>query len=397
VRNEPRIAQRFSIMKRVALALVLVACSKPSSPSTSGATPPTPPSLAPSASPPDARTTTATPTTTCDWKWGFKGTVAGQPAFLRLVQRDGAISGRYFYEKIGQDIALHGTIAGSSDVELTEGDPNKSTGRFKGSCEPGGAFTGTWSNDKGAQPFRFEPVPARDTPIVASKKMHVARKVKHVGSFGMKECTYDETAFELFGARTPEAETAINGRDANDVSPHVLSKDTYGDVTACESGVTAEFGRTVTKTWNDLVDVQQVGTFNYDGAAHPGNAVDYSHVTFDLRTGKAIGQKDVLAKIPTSLVESCKQWYAKAHASEWDGIDIDADGSTFVLVPDGIQIFGTSYGHAAAVLTGRGPVLTWGALLRENALRADSPVKRAWEGKGPNGAADAKKDCEKDE
>jgi hypothetical protein len=211
----------------------------------------------------------------------------------------------------------------------------------------------------------------------------------------MTECTYDDTAFELFGARTPEAETQINRREPNDLTSHVLSKDTYNDVVTCDTGVTAEFGRGVSKTWNDFVNVQQSGTFNYDGAAHPGNFVDYSNVTFDLRTGKAVGQKDVFTKLPTALIERCKAWWSKD--GDYGGAEIEADGSTFVLVPDGIQIFGTSYGHAMAVLTGRGPILTWGALLREGVLRADSPVKRAWEGKAPNGAADPNKDCEKDD
>jgi hypothetical protein len=211
----------------------------------------------------------------------------------------------------------------------------------------------------------------------------------------MKECTYDDAAFELFGVRTPEAEANINGRDATDVTARPLSQDTYGDVITCESGVTAQFERVVTKTWNDFTNVQQGGTFMYDGAAHPGNFVDYSHVTWDLRTGKPIGEKDVFTKIPESLIDRCRDWYPKE--AGWEGAELELSGHTFVLVPHGIQVFGTSYGHAMGVLTGRGPVLTWGALLREGALRTDSPAKRAWQDAKRNGAPDPAIDCEKDD
>jgi hypothetical protein len=51
-------------------------------------------------------------------------------------------------------------------------------------------------------------------------------------------------------------------------------------------------------------------------------------------------------------------------------------------------VWSSAYPHVAGVLIGEGPVLTWGALLKSGALRADSPARSAWEGIAPAGPSD---------
>lgn len=363
----------------LAVVLALGGCSRAEPP---GGSVPAPsaasvPLVAPSAASAVADASTPVTHAACDLARGFHGSVAGQEAFLRLVQKDGALSGRYFYAKVGVDIALHGAVGTDGAISLVEGDASKPTGRFKGGCDAHGAFSGEWSDDKKQHDFRFEPVLARDPPLVAAKRFGTARKVKTLGPFGMTTCEYDQTTFELFGAGTPEAERALNEIDATSLRPRILSPDSYSDASVCETGLTASFGRSAEPIGGGLVNVGSVGTYLYDGAAHPGNAVDFSYATHYLATGKRVTEKDLFVKFPAALVRRCLDWYQTVDGGYELGAD--ADGHTFAIMPEGIHVFGTSYPHAAAVLTGRGPILTWSALRREGVLRPDSPARRAWE------------------
>lgn len=321
----------------------------------------------------------------CDFSPGWHGTVAGQDVYLRLREdpKDHALSGRYFYARTGLDIPLAGHVDGHGEVDLVEGDAAHSTGRFTGRCLDG-VVSGTWSNGKTAQPFKLEPVSARENPLVATKRLKLVRPAKTVGTFGMKECVYEQAVFELFGLKNPAAEARINQQDVRALTSRIVSKDAYEDAKKCESGMTATFGVTVVATFRGFVTVETSGSTGYDGAAHPGNFVDYARTTWNLETGKPLGEKDLFARFPKALVERCVQAYGDAPK----GNAIMADGHTFDVSARGIHIYGADYPHAASILTGQGPTLTWGALLREGALLRDSPAQRLWAGIAPAKAGD---------
>ncbi len=335
----------------------------------------------------------------CDLRWGFHGKVAGQEAYLRVV-RDAsggdAVVGRYFYAKHGLDLGLRGTLASSLELDLVEGDAKAPSGRFKGKCDPTtGALDGTWNGGKDDVPFHFDRIDARDKPLVATKRLALARKAKKKpapgGPPGADVCEYAQKRFELFGAGTPEAEQALNQQDARTLKARVLSKDLYGQTETCEEGLSATFSEGIVAIFHGLATIEASGTFMVSGAAHPANAVDYARRTFDLTTGRAVEEKDLFAKFPKELVERCVAAYAKAN--DMDDFATQITGHSFDLTAAGLHVFGTDYPHVAAALTGAGPTITWGALLRDHALRADSPVKRAWDGVAPSSAPAGPGDC----
>lgn len=323
----------------------------------------------------------------CDLRWGFHGKVAGQDAYLRLARDGEGVSGRYFYARHGVDLALRGTLSPALALELTEGDAKAEAGHFKGTCDPRtGALTGTWSNGKKDEPFSFEPVAARDKPLVAAKRLKITRKAKaKTKGAGFDTCEYDQTRFELFGAGTPEIEAVLNEQDARTLTPKVLSKEIYDQVDKCEEGIAASYSAGVVATFHGLVTIESSGTYMASGAAHPANAVDFSRVTYDLTTGRPVTEKDLFAALPKDLIARCAKAFAKA--SEVEEAEAQITGREFDVRANGVHFFGNGYPHVLAALTGAGPTVTWEALLREGALRADSPVKRAWEGKAKAGAA----------
>jgi hypothetical protein len=67
----------------------------------------------------------------------FRGTMgaAGKTAIQMRLRREGdMLTGSYFYESVGKDLALRGTITAAGDFTLREFDPSGAqTGLFKGS------------------------------------------------------------------------------------------------------------------------------------------------------------------------------------------------------------------------------------------------------------------------
>jgi hypothetical protein len=290
-----------------------------------------------------------------------------------------AIKGRYFYAKFGVDIPLEGTLDAENHVELTEGDPKKSSGHFKGTCDLAtGALSGTWTGTKPAHlPFKLEPVKPRPVPLVATKKLSATVKAKTLGPGNIKECRDKQEVVEIFGAGTPEAEDRIN-KGAGRAAPCAPS-----DREDCDTGGWCEYGEGVTETFRGLVTISRGGGAYTDGAAHPQNFLGFDLTTFDLATGSRVADSDLWATAPEGLIKRCNA----AFFGEPDGGEVDEflasmrpDGRMLNLTERGVHIYGAGFPHFAGALTGQGPTLPWGVLLREGALRADSPVKRAWEG-----------------
>lgn len=331
----------------------------------------------------------------CDLRWGFHGKVAGQDAYLRLVRDGDAIVGRYFYAKHGVDLPLRGALGAALELELTEGDAKAPTGRFTGRCDPKtGALDGTWSNGKKDDPFHFDRVASREKPLVATKRRTLSRKAKTKtkGPPAGNLCEYEQLRFELFGAGTPEAELALNEQDAKTLLPKLLSKEIFDQADKCEEGIRASFSAGVVATFRGFVTVESSGTYMAAGAAHPANAVDFSRVTYDLGDGRAMGEKELFAAVPKALLARCVAAYVKA--LEIEDLDPQITGRDFDLRPAGVHFFGKDYPHVIAALTGAGPTVRWEALLRDHALRADSPAKRAWDGVKPAaGVATDATDC----
>jgi hypothetical protein len=308
--------------------------------------------------------------------------VDGKEVFLRLERTGGALAGRYLYAKLGHDLALAGTIDGAGRLDLVEGDADKPTGHFAGTCA-GGVLDGTWSNAGRKAPFHLEAVTARATPLVANRRLTVTQKSKSPGGAAIKECRYDQTIAEIYGAGTPEAELAIN-RQPVAVVPFLVGRSAYDAVRACETGVDWSHELRVAATFRGFLTTEGSGASVWEGAAHPNNAEGFHRETWVLATGHEVTEADVFASFPEALLKRCAALVVAKVAGTTDPwLEIFTAQRSIDLTPDGVRVWSAAFPHAAAALIGEGPVLTWGALVRAGALRADSPARAAWEGIAP--------------
>jgi hypothetical protein len=311
--------------------------------------------------------------------------------FARLGVDGARLHGRYFYEQVGVDIALDGSVTPAGAVHLVEGNPRAPTGVFDGTCRPSGAIDGTWNDGSKSGLFALEPVPGGDVPVVATHHFSLRRSPKTIGPMGMKACTYSESWIELFGVHDAAAERAVNGQGLEVRRGPVLSPEQASDAQECEMGEDWGYGRSVKGSFAELVTILSGGGGVSDGAAHPTNFAGFSLRTYDLRTGKVVDKKAVFARDPAPLVLSC---VLKSQATP----DLTAEFWTpqfeepaFNLTERGVHFFSEDYPHFAAAFTGAGPVVGYDVLLRDGYLRADSPVRRAWASVAP--APRAKEVC----
>jgi hypothetical protein len=341
---------------------------------------------APSATSPPAPSSSAPslPTVPCWTANGYRGEVVGQPVFARVALTGKQLRGRYFYERVGTDIGLHGTLSEAGDFSLSEGP----SGRFEGRCEePTGVLSGVWS--KGAKgpaagSFRLVPIVPGDgpvTPVVAQKEF---KKTVKGGApdddAGTWECSYKETRIELFGLRDPKVERAMNSQGLEPLFGPVLDASDFKDVEGCEQGLQIEMSRDIGKSFRDFVTITTSGWSMMQGAAHPNNAIGFTRSTWDLRTARPVLPKDVLARDISDKLVACVG-KEQTDAPPYNGWGTLSDN--LALTETGVHFFATGFPPYVASFTGMGPTIPYAVLLREGYLRKDSPVKRAWESVTP--------------
>jgi hypothetical protein len=344
------------------LGVSLVAASSP--PTTETPAPPSPPEPV-----------------ACPIAAGYRGRVLGLPVFARLAREGASLSGRYFYEHKGIDLGLQGSLSDDGTLHLVEGDAAAPTGRFAGRCEPvTGAFAGTWLGARSRGEFRWAPIPAGETPVVAVKRFAVARPARSRGAdLRITECSYSESHLELFGLRDDRVERALNRQGVEPLLGPVVDPALARAVQSCTDGFVAERGEHLVGTFRELATIEGDGWID-GGGAHPSE-LDLRRFTVDLRTGRRVVASDVLVpgRDPLGRVADCA-----AKATAFDA-SMDADEwrnhlglSQIDLAEDGVHFFVDGFPHVMAVLSGQGPVIGYDVLLRDGYLRRDSPVKRAW-------------------
>jgi hypothetical protein len=247
---------------------------------------------------------------------------------------------------------------------------------------------GTWSDAGQTAPFHLEAVAAHPTPLVATRKLSVTHKPKK-GDPGSKECKYEQSIAEIYGAGTPEAELAINQQPV-DVVPFLVARSEHDAVRTCEEGLEASYDLSVIATFRGLLTTEGGGSVALEGAAHPSNFDGFHRETWVLATGHKVTEADVFSSFPEALLKRCAPLTVAAVAGSADPGNVETliSQRSIDLTPAGVRVWSSAYSPAAAVLTGQGPVLTWGALVKAGALRADSPARAAWEGIAPAGPSD---------
>ena len=316
---------------------------------------------------------------------GYRGVVLGLPVFARLAVDGSRVHGRYFYERTGIDLPLHGSLAPDGAVHLVEGSAATPTGSFDGHCEPGkGAFSGRWQGKKTAGEFQLRPVPVSEKPVVATKRFASSRPLKAATTQRVTRCSYEETRVELFGLRDEGVERVLDREGAEPLLGAVLDPAVARGVEKCDEGFEAEVNETLVGAFRELATLEKQGWID-GGGAHPSQ-LDFARTTIDLRTGRTVTAADVFVDghDPLGHVAACA---AKANpfdvsmdAEEWRS---HLDPEQFDLAEDGVHFFATGFPHVMAVLAGQGPVIGYDVLLRDGLLRRNSPVKRAWRGVEP--------------
>ncbi|CAN5876483.1 hypothetical protein BH11MYX4_BH11MYX4_53680 [soil metagenome] len=394
-----------------ALAVLETGCPKSSPTADAGA-----PALGalPSAAP-AAPAESASAVRPCALERGFRGTIGPKLEVLARLERDGAaLRGHYLYTRVGSDLPLSGTLSASGALTLTEGDAANPSGRFTGTCEADGHLRGTWSKPGDAQPLAFdlEPIPPRDEMVVATRRK--ARRfapkpspgARPAGGFAFEPkaaCVEEVTWPEIYGARTPQDEIAINRALTNDA--WVLAESSGGaQLRACLVGerVTASRSFEVLLNRSGIFAVRERETTRYEGGTHPWDPGVETWLAFDTRTGAAIGKKDLLpaGKPATAalsrLLDRCLVAYvrdvvggeAAALADMRERVSL-GNLALLVLPTDrGLHFAATGYAPPARVLEGEGPTLTWASLVAAGALPAEGAATRIWAGVQPSAATD---------
>jgi hypothetical protein len=316
----------------------------------------------------------------CSLSGSYRGEVLGAPVFARLVQEGKRVHGRYFYDRVGIDIALEGTID-QDTFTLREGDAAKASGTFEGKCGSGagavagGVLSGTWTGAKHGA-FSLRPI---ENVMTAVKHRRTERKAKQPDAVqNHTTCVLQESWFELFGLLDSNIEQRLNRQGIALGRPTARPQEAK-EAKTCDSGFEFEFSESIQLLGSELANVTERGSGDW-GGAHPSNAVDHREYTIDLASGERVKYEAVFSKDVTKLVLACFAGGNKDFSDGAESFRGFVKRDQFAFAHGGIHFYGTGYPHVASVYTGEGPTISYAVLLRDGYLREDSPVKRAWEG-----------------
>ncbi len=232
----------------------------------------------------------------------FRGSIGSALGLqMKLVRVGDALTGSYFYQKVGTKIDLRGTVDKDSNVTLEEFDPSgKQTGIFKGQWKTDGdgiiEITGDWTNPKGEKKTAFT---LRQEPIELSNGVEIAAKQIKENN---KKLKYEIAANypQLTGSSDPNFEKfnqAVRGLINRNIG--AFKKDmvpgpepeaspdssvTPPDYGNTGSDITIDY--TVALAKDDLISVEFNVSSYYAGAAHPNSNAEV--INFDLKNGKLL-------------------------------------------------------------------------------------------------------------
>ncbi len=102
----------------------------------------------------------------------FEGKINNKfPITFKITANNGQITGTYFYNKVGKDLKLKGTIDKDGNISLTEYDEKgNSTGLFKGSTKNNNKIEGNWSKPDGSSSMPFYLIESNTSYNTAQKE-----------------------------------------------------------------------------------------------------------------------------------------------------------------------------------------------------------------------------------
>lgn len=273
----------------------------------------------------------------------YRGTIGNLPVVMRLERSGATLSGSYFYEKNGGDLALAGTLdAGGADFSLSERSGSSRTGELRAHLGPDGVLTGTWSAPGGAKslPLHLAPIArsaAPESALVFRKHLQFSEPVVgEDGGRGPGSCKGDTWYPEVFGLPTGALERALNEK----LAPNADEQPPKPCDHAVESS--GDFG--VSYDAHGILSVRMAWEVTDSQAAHPSSAATSLNLT--LRDGKPLAlfgdvfERGSAAKVQALLAPQIE----KAARGDADAKSVLEDALTppfddFVLEPTGVRVF----------------------------------------------------------
>ncbi|MBL8741519.1 MAG: hypothetical protein JNK04_10510, partial [Myxococcales bacterium] len=186
------------------------------------------------------------------------------------------------------------------------------------------------------------------------------------------------------------------------------------DVRACRKdvGIKALGYYAIAANENGLLSVSMDGYLDIAPSVHGDSNAATRVISIDIPTGKVLSLGDIVssARALRPVVTSCMDMTGELIGSggpwwwerEIQGVPTDKEGNevaegspTFdpksyrepisLVLPDGLAVLIPAQSTAGSFLTGQGPVIRWGALVRAGILKPKSPVSRLWAGAKPLG------------
>lgn len=111
----------------------------------------------------------------------LKGNIGDYPVHMSLVIADGVVTGSYYYDKVGEELKLEGTVEAGRMLSINEYDENGAlTGSFDGWYTRGIRIAGNWTNAKTGGVLEFSlnvigGVPASAVWAGEWKRLHTGR------------------------------------------------------------------------------------------------------------------------------------------------------------------------------------------------------------------------------
>jgi hypothetical protein len=225
----------------------------------------------------------------------FRGTLGGKIAIQMRLRREGdKLAGFYFYETVGKDLALRGTIDAAGNFNLREFDAaGAQTGLFKGTwkgpqCEDCvDSLSGKWTRPDGTRPLEFTlsefPVSfAGDTRLVSKSLKESARR----GKWGGYEISAEYPQLQGAGANALKFNEEVRAQVSKDVADY---KKTFTEDAG--QGGELDLSYYVALADDSLVSVDFSDYFYYFGAGQRNAAS--TTFNYDLERGRALKLADL--------------------------------------------------------------------------------------------------------
>ncbi|HEY0429297.1 MAG TPA: DUF3298 and DUF4163 domain-containing protein [Pyrinomonadaceae bacterium] len=318
----------------------------------------------------------------------FSGTIADKKIQLTLTRSGDKLSGTYFYQNIGKDLRLSGTIDAEGNFQLDEFDAkNVKTGELKGTWktgEDGGVWLeGLWINPKTKTDFALS---AGEEMIYFTRaEKLVNRSFVEKNKQRMYEINADYP--EISGVN-PAIAAKFNQiiktrvmKEVTDFKKEMLSMTAADLKFFKENGIGAylDMGYMVDYASDKVVSVG-FGNSTFEGGAHPSQ---FSFtINFDLAKGKKIELAELfkpnsnyLKVISEYCIKKLKEQQSEMTDDEWLATGAGAAAKNFSswsIKRDGILISFDPYQVAAYAAGPQEVLIPYGEL--KNILRADSVV-----------------------